>query len=291
MATIPGGHFQLTAHETVHVVETATGKGVGGAVSGDFNVELFVGLQANAPKSPAAGFEGLAVLSPSGHQLDLISGKFAATDTGSHDTIGAYGTGETISGGAAAVTLNLFGSNDTAIGGAGHDTIGVLGNHDSVSGGAGHDSITVLGNHDSVSGGAGADSIRVFGTHDTVSAGAGGDSVSVFGGHDSVVLASGHDTVNVSGSHDTVSAGGNAHVTFGGTHETLADSAAKFADTVVGFSQSAGDKIQLTGGDTAASALAHSKQVNGGHDTLITLNDGSTILLKGISSINSHFFS
>ena len=292
MATIPGGQFQLTARETVHVVETQTEKGLGGAVAGDVNVEVFVGLQANAPKAPAHGFDGLAVLSPSGHQLDLISGKFAATDNGSgHDTISAYGSGETISGGAAPVTLNLYGSNDTAIGGAGNDTIGVLGNHDTVYGSSGRDIVNVLGNHDSVSGGSGADTINVFGVHDTVTGAGGTDTVNVYGHHDSVVIGAGHDTVNVSGSHDTVTAGGNSLVSFGGTHETFADGAPKYADTVVGFSQGAGDRIQLSGGDTVTSALAHSKQVNGGHDTLITLNDGSTILLKGISSVNSHFFS
>jgi len=45
------------------------------------------------------------------------------------------------------------------------------------------------------------------------------------------------------------------------------------------------------GGDTASYALAHSTQINGGKDTLISLNDGSNILLKGVSSINHDFFS
>jgi Ca2+-binding RTX toxin-like protein len=276
MATVPGGQFVLTAHETVKTVETSTGKGVTGAVGSDFNVELFVGLGANAPKMPAPGFNGLAVLSPSGHQLDLVSGQFAATDNGAgNDTISAYGIGETISGGSAPVSLNLHGSGETANGGAGNDTIGVSGDHDTVHGGGGADSISVLGNSDTVNGGAG---------HDTIS---------VHGHGDSVVIGSGPDTVNATGSDDTVSAGagGNSLITFGGSNQTFADSAAHYADTVVGFSQSAGDRIQLTGGDTVSHALANSKQVNGGHDTLITLNDGSSILLKGISSINSHFFS
>jgi len=71
----------------------------------------------------------------------------------------------------------------------------------------------------------------------------------------------------------------------------VVDSGTSYADTVVGFSQGLGDTIKLTGGDTSAYALAHSTQVNGGADTLITLNDGSTILLKGVSHIDGSFFS
>src|SRR5665213_1924932 len=276
MATIPGGQFRLTAHETVNAVETRTGTGLQGAVGGYFNVEVFVGLAANAPTTAAHGFNGLAVLSPSGHELDLVSGKFAATDNGGgHDTISAFGSGETVSGGAALDTMNLYGA------------------HDTVNGGSGNDTINVYGAHDTVNGGSGQDTIDVYGAHDTVNGGSGADTINVYGAHDGVVIGTGHDTVNVAGSHDTVSAGngGGSLISFGGSHETFADAASSYADTVVGFNQSAGDRIQLAGTDTVAHALADSRQVNGGHDTLITLNDGSSILLKGISSINSHFFS
>ena len=71
---------------------------------------------------------------------------------------------------------------------------------------------------------------------------------------------------------------------------TLADAGKKFTDTVVGFDQAAGDRIHLTS-DTVANAVAHSAQVNAGADTLITLSDGSTILLKGVTHIDSSFFS
>jgi hypothetical protein len=43
--------------------------------------------------------------------------------------------------------------------------------------------------------------------------------------------------------------------------------------------------------DTVSNALAHSTVVNGGQDTLITLSDNSTILLKGITTLNSTLFS
>jgi hypothetical protein len=37
--------------------------------------------------------------------------------------------------------------------------------------------------------------------------------------------------------------------------------------------------------------VAHAQPQNRGQDTLITLNDGSAILLKGVTSINTSFFS
>ncbi len=102
--------------------------------------------------------------------------------------------------------------------------------------------------------------------------------------------------MTVGGSGDTVVAGSAAGtnqdtVTFlyGGNH-LFVDGGNQFADTVIGFSQAAGDRIHLTS-DTVANALANSTQVNGGQDTLITLSDGSTILLKGVTHVDNTFFS
>ena len=72
---------------------------------------------------------------------------------------------------------------------------------------------------------------------------------------------------------------------------TFADGPNTYSDTVTGFSQASGDTIHLTGSDTPAYAVANATPQNGGADTLITLNDGSTILLKGVSHIDSSFFS
>jgi hypothetical protein len=83
---------------------------------------------------------------------------------------------------------------------------------------------------------------------------------------------------------------GQALIGLGAGPETFNDGSSVYADTVTGFVQSAGDRIHLTT-DTVSNALAHSTAVNSGQDTLISLSDGSTILLKGITSINSSFFS
>jgi hypothetical protein len=112
-----------------------------------------------------------------------------------------------------------------------------------------------------------------------------------------VIQGSGQDTISLSGDNDTLSAGaqGNglnqALVSVQGNWFTFDDGAAVYADTVVGFNPALGDSIHLTGNDTQSYALAHATQVNGGQDTLVVLNDGSTILLKGVSQIDGSFFS
>jgi hypothetical protein len=366
MASIPGSHFVATApNQLVNVVETSGGP-LPPPRPGEFNLEVWTGNPAAAPSQPAHHYQGLAVLSQGGAAINLIAGTYAVTDNGSgRDTIGASGDYETISGGAANVTLNLFGNDDVANGG-GQDTISVYGKFDTVHG-AGNDRIAVYGDHDSVNGGTGNDTINIYGRHDTVTAGSGNKAVSVSGDHDQVTAGTGnvsidlsgdHDavsggigneTVNVHGSHDSVDGGsGNAVMrsfgdrnTIGGSqgndtilvfgdhsqvdagdglsdiriaggHDTVEagsqrganlasltvvgaahfrfnDGPHTYHDSVVGFDQAAGDRIHLTT-DSVSDALAHSKQVNGGHDTLITLQDGSTILLKGVSHIDHGFF-
>jgi Ca2+-binding RTX toxin-like protein len=273
MATIPGSHFVVATplgYAGVNIVETSTGTGIGGdTIPGDFNLEIYTG-PAPAPTTPAPGYQGLGILTSGGAELILQSGAYAVTDNGTgNDTLAADGSYETISGGGANVTLTLGGINNVANGG-GQDTISVLGAYDTVNGG-------------------GNDQVSVFGSFDAVNAGPGADTISIFGGFDTVSTGSGPDTVNVFGSFDTVEAGTGttALVNLYGSFETIADGPNTYADTVVGFSQ--GDKIQLSGGDTAGYAVAHA--TSSGGNTLITLNDGSTILLKGISHIDPSFFS
>jgi len=142
-----------------------------------------------------------------------------------------------------------------------------------VIGGSGADMITSTGNYDSVIGGSGPDTITVFGQGDSITGAGGADSITVFGNYDTVAAGSGSDTVSLFGSGETFKAGTATN------------------DTVVGFSQSSGDTIKLASGDTSSYAVAHAAPQNGGTDTLITLNDGSTILLKGVGHIDSSFFS
>jgi hypothetical protein len=77
---------------------------------------------------------------------------------------------------------------------------------------------------------------------------------------------------------------------FGAGAEIFSDGPSLYTDTVSGFIQSAGDSIHLTT-DTVGNAVAHSTQVNSGQDSLISLSDGSSILLQGVSHIDPGFFS
>jgi Ca2+-binding RTX toxin-like protein len=274
MATIPGSHFTVTAGAVVNIVETTTGTGLPAPVAGDFNLEVYVGSLANAPPL-APGYQGLAVLTAGGLQLDLLSGTYAVTDNGTgNDTLDAFGTNETISGGSNNVTLNVNGPYDVAVGG-GQDTISVNGNFDTVNG-QGNDLINVNNSLNTISGGAGNDTINVYGSVNLVDVGGGSDTVNIFGSFDTV--EAGMQSPNTA-----------ATVSLFGNFDTFVDGPNTYSDTVVGFSQSAGDKIQLGGSNTASYAVAHATPQ--GADTLITLNDGSTILLKGIAHIDSSFFS
>ena len=296
MATVHGSQFTISAATPITAFHT-TGAGA---------------IYTTGSSSGASG--GLAVLSPSGHELDLVYGAFAATDNGSGDTLTAYGSNETITGSASGTTLNLVGNNDTAMGGGGPDTISVSGDfdwvyggsgnsvidvtgvYDTVTAGSGNDHINVTTSFDSVNGGSGNDTIDVAGYADTISAGSGAtELVNVTGAFDLVNLGTGADSATVTGAFDTVSSGlasgaNQGLINLSGTAMTLSDGPNKYADTVVGFDHAAGDTIHLTT-DTVANAVANSAQVNSGADTLVTLSDGSTILLKGVTHIDSTFFS
>jgi hypothetical protein len=309
MATIPGSLFIATAGAlTVNVVETSTGTGIGtDTVGGDFNLEVYTGAAGSAPTSPAAGYQGLAILTAGGSELDLISGSYAATDNGTGgDNLVADGTNATIEGGAASVNLVLNGSGNTADGGTGSSTIEVNGFSNTVNGGGGPDTITATGNDDAITGGSGADIVNATGLGDTITAGSGGgtfnaegnddsmtggssaDTIGLFGSDGVVNGGAGGGTITITGVGDTVNAGaGNLTINPGGSNfQFNDDSSAVYNDTVVGFSQPSGDRIHLTGTDTVATTTL----VNSGQDTLITLSDHSTILLKGVTSVDNSFF-
>ena len=161
----------------------------------------------------------------------------------------------------------------------------------------GNNIVSATGIYDTVTGGAGADTITATGWGDVVVAGSGIETVSLSAGNGWVIQGSGQNTISLSGDNDTLSAGAQgdglnqALISVQGNWFTFVDGAATYADTVVGFDQALGDSIHLTGNDTQSYALAHTTQVNGGQDTLLNLNDGSTILLKGVSHVDGSFFS
>ena len=235
-----------------------------------------------------------------------------------YDSIGVFGNYNTVNGGAGADTVNVLGQGNAFTGGSGNDTVTVYGNYDTVTGGAGADSITAYGEGESIAGGrSDTNSITAIGGYDTISAGAGIDAAALaaglslpgdvpsalaqlLSGLEGLITDSLVNVVNATGNGFTIISGGlppgdaviNAPlINLSGGYDTLVDGGNEFHDTVTGFSAAQGDTIHLTGGDTVSYALAHSQQVNSGADALIALNDGSTILLKGITHITAGLFS
>jgi hypothetical protein len=105
-----------------------------------------------------------------------------------------------------------------------------------------------------------------------------------------VTAGSGDDFIGVLGNDDIIDGGGGNNVIFlEAGNATLVDGIAVHHDTVIGFDPLNGDTIDLTT-DAPTHALAHSTLINGGQDTQIALSDGSSIVLRGISSIDASFF-
>lgn len=210
------------------------------------------------------------------------------------ESVTVFGRHDTVKGGLGNEQIYVFGSHDRVIGGIGNESVDLFGRGDDFSGGLGSETVNALGSGDSVSAGIGDAKINVAGDANTVHGGIGDDTINVVGNHDLVVPGAGIADVDIAGRGDSIDAGNHpfvseAHITVGGSDFRFNDGPQTYFDTIVGFDQHAGDRIHLAT-ESVHDALAHSKQVNGGHDTLITLNDGSTILLKGISHINAGFF-
>lgn len=126
---------------------------------------------------------------------------------------------------------------------------------------------------------------------DTVIGGFGSSLIAATAGWQRVVGGSGAAAV-LGGSDDTITGGsGPLSVDIRGSSQVLiGDSGMKGSDTVTGFSQVAGDRITFAGATPPAigSVLA-SAQTSGGN-TLITLPDGTTMTLVGITSLDNSFF-
>jgi Ca2+-binding RTX toxin-like protein len=228
----------------------------------------------------------------------VLSG--AANDTieagGGHNTVIVDSSGNTVIGGGGNNTVDLNAAKDAYSGGSGGYTIEVGADQDTATGGSGTGAIIATGNRDVLSAGTGgADTIDSTGNNNTIAGGmvpsAAGGQITSFGDDDLINLGR-SGTVLVGGSADTINAGASPSgdfdtITLAYGSQELADNGQVFVDTVVGFDQAAGDRIHLAPHDHVSWTTA----VNGGHDTLITLSDASTILLKGVTQVDHSFFS
>ncbi len=233
---------------------------------------------------------------------------------GGADTINVYGNNATVNGadnawvyagtgndtifiysGSNGDTINAGTGNNATVNGVGNATINVLGSSDSVFGGSGDNN---LGNdfarYDTVAGGIANETLIVLGADNNLIVGeAGTDTIIAVGSNNSIFTDTGNDTINSYGIGNTVTAGivvGTNAALINADHGsmTFVDGTNFYSDTVVGFSTAAGDTINLS---TNHHTVSSSSLVNGDQDTQITLGDGSTILLRGITRIDGSFFS
>jgi len=269
--------------------------------------------------SGGAGLDPAVIVSPGN---ESIGGGSGATTVwgGSGDTItGSTGSGSAIIIGAANSTITAGSGTDligggagpmsitggsgaaTVYGGAGDTIAGGSGTAVIVSGGKerlaeGSGSTTIWGGaDDTITGSTGSGSAIIIGAaNSTITGGSGTDLIGATAG--SVLIIGGSGTTAVwGGPGDTIAAGsGNLyvninHASFSGA-VLVGDDGVKGNDTVTGFSQSAGDRIGFPNETTAAidSVVATAQTSNG--NTLITLPDGATMTLIGITKIDSTFF-
>jgi Glycosyl hydrolase family 12 len=194
--------------------------------------------------------------------------------------------------------LSLSGGTATtpaaAAGAAGKLVDGTLGGQQ-ITGGPG--TTTILGGiGDTISGSTGAGASTIVGAAgDTVTAGSGSDLINALAGSQAIFGGSGHATVWGGGSGDTITGGQGQlmvdidHANYPGS-VLIGDNGVKGDTTVTGFSQTAGDRLFFQNESSASiTSVVASAQTSGGN-TLITLPDGATMTLVGITKLDATFF-
>jgi Ca2+-binding RTX toxin-like protein len=278
--TIQGG----SGHETIY---GGDGRDL---IVGGSGAELIVGGNG---KDTIVGGTGSDTIY-AGHGGDLITGGSGTTSIfagDGPDTITGGSGPTTITGGSghdfitagSGPTMIMGGdTRDTIIGGSGQDTIFAGHGGDLMIGGSGADLIFGGDGRDTIFGGSGPDTIYAGSGPTIIHGGAGADLIAGGDANDTITGGSGPATIDGGAGHNLITAGS------GGT--LIQDSGVTGQDTVVGFSQAHGDAINFAGQDagTIANVVA-TANVSGG-STVITLPDGSTMTLLGITHIDSTFF-
>src|SRR6516225_3461961 len=281
MASIPGGQYSFfAAGQAVNVVTTADGTNLPPPIGGEFNLEVVTSPQGTSYSLPL-GYQGVALLSDQGHALNMLTGDYAVWANGHRpDTIQAGSGNDTIFG--------LTG-HDLITGGSGPDVI-YGGRHDTIQGGTGRDTIYGGAGHDLITGGSGPDVIY-GGRHDTIQGGAGPDTIYGGAGHELITGGSGNNLIVGGSGHETIDGGAGNNMIQVGTGPTLIqDSGVTTDDTVVDFDTAHGDQIGFEGENNASIDNVVATANENGGNTTITLPDGSTMTLVGITHIDHTFF-
>jgi Ca2+-binding RTX toxin-like protein len=238
---------------------------------------------------------------------DIVETLGTDTVIGLGSVILGYGGGSTFNLTTGNNTLfALSGNNDTVTGGTGNNFVFFQGSGNTygptgATGAIGNDTIIANAGStgDTINAGSGNDLIYSFGQSNKIVGGSGNDTIGIFADSNTLVGGSGPETVFLDGNSNTVVFGSGSESIYAfGSNDTFVDNSTTppYNDTIVGFDNSAGDKIDLTTntgttGDTYVNTVITS--ANGGFDTQITLQDGSTILLKNVNmaSVGPGFFS
>ena len=189
MASIPGGQFTFSAaHQPVNVVVAASGAALPPPIPGDFNLDVITSpIGTSYPLPP--GYQGVALLSQGGHELDMLRGSYSVAVTGSGDTVQG-GTG-----------------NDTIIGGTGPELIYGGHGNDLISGGTGPDTIYGGTGNDTIYGATGPELIHGGPGNDLISGGTGPDTIYGGAGNDTIQGDTGPELIHGGPGNDLISGG------------------------------------------------------------------------------------
>jgi Ca2+-binding RTX toxin-like protein len=273
MASIPGGQYAFFAGgQALNVVTTPDGMNLPPPVPGKFNLELVTSL--SGPSGIPAGYQGVAFESADGKTIDLGAGNYGVRAVGSGAQTIIAGTGnDTIYGGSGDDVIHGGTGVDMLYGDAGNDTI---------YGGTGPETIRGGDGDDRIYGGSGPGELYGGNGHDTMFGGAGPDTIYAGSGNDLIYGGSGSDTIDGGSGNNTIYGGSGA--------DLISESGAGGHDTVFGFSHAGGDAISFAGenSQTTQQVVATAQESHG--NTTITLPDGSTMTLVGITHIDQTFF-
>ncbi len=297
MASIPGGQFTFyTNDKFVSVVTSPDGSGLPPAIADKFNLEMLT--SGSWGGAVPAGYQGVAVLSADGRTIELASGDYgvSVTDDGPDTIIAGSGNDTILGGGGPELILGgsgkdlIFGGwgQDTIIAGSGPTTIfgGLAGQV--INGGSGPDVIYGGGY---LYGGSGHDTITAGSGPTTIYGGQNGDVINGGSGLDVIHGGSGDDTIHGGTGPETIDGGSGDNLIVAGSGGTLIeDNGTQGHDTVVGFDTAHGDAISFSGQDAATVDQVVATATVSGGSTTITLPDGTTMTLVGISHIDSTFF-
>ncbi len=280
-----GGSGTVVAGQGNNLIGTATTGGAANIIAGNGNNTI---VAASGNNTIAAGVGHNQILIVGGNNVANVAGASTVFGGAGSDTVGAFGSGAMVVGGTGSMTAVNVGSNNTIIGGAGGGLLsGGTGTNSTIVGGAGTETII---------GGAGGDVLFAGGAGgDLVVAGSGSQTLSgaASTGSNTFIAGSGSTLIGAGIGNDTVISGTGQSTVFGGgganLYATFSSHSAGSTTYIADFSFGAGDRLTVQGFGMTNQQLAQSATVSGG-DTIITLPDGTRIILAGVTNVNSSFF-